>query len=127
MTTHIEPYNETVFDHLLHRFRMTREQELQQRWLLLEAAHIVGQTRFLPHLRVHSLMLSVGWQTRHWTEVAGQLFRIMLVPIGHLTGQLPLGNPGRSNISAFKTMTPNPEISQLISESTGAIHPLSQH
>ncbi len=125
MAAHIEPYNESVFDHLLQRFRKTTEQELLQRWLLLEAAHVVGQTRFLPHLRVHVSMLGVAWQTSDWTEVAGQIFRIVLVPIGHLTGRLPLGNPGRSNISAFKTMTPKPEISQLISESVSVIRTLS--
>jgi hypothetical protein len=125
MATHIEPYEESIFDHLLYRCRMTPQQDLQQRWLLLEAAHVVGQTRLLPHLRVHVAMLGVGWQTLDWTEVVGQIFRIVLVPIGHLTGRLPLGNPGRSNISAFKTMAPKPEISQLISESAGVIRTLS--
>lgn len=118
---HIKPYNEAVFDHLLDRFRRTPGEELCKRWLLLEAAHVVGQTRFLPHLRVHVLMLGVAWQTRDWPEAAGQIFRILLVPIGHLTGRLPLGNTGRSNISAFKTMTPNPEISQLISDAQRAL------
>jgi hypothetical protein len=124
MATHTEPYNESVFDNLLHRFRMTPEQELQQRWLLLESAHVVGQSRLLPHLRIHVSMLGVAWRARDWTDVAGQIFRIVPAPIGHLTGRLPLGNPGRSNISAFKTMTPKPEISQLISESAGVIRTL---
>lgn len=127
MATHIEPYNESVLDHLLHSFRLTPEQELRQRWLPLEAAHIVGQTRFLRHLRVHLLMLGVGWKAPDWTEVAGHIFRFVLVPIGHLTSWLPLGNTGRSSISAFKTMTPKPEISQLIAESTSVTRTLSRH
>ena len=29
---------------------------------------------------------------------------ILLVPLGHLSGRLPLGNPGRATVSAFAPM-----------------------
>ena len=49
-----------VFEHLLTRARNTPMDQLEQRWHLLEAAHIVGQTRFEPHLRVHVAMLNLA-------------------------------------------------------------------
>ncbi len=117
MGTNSEPRNEIIFAHLIERFHGTPHQEPEQRWLLLEAAHVVGQLHFSPHFRVHWLMLGMGWRTRLWPEVAGQVFRLALVPLGHLTGKLPLGNTGRSNISAFKALPVRSEVSKLICES----------
>lgn len=103
-----------LFAALLERYAVLQQHELQNRWLILQAAHVVGQTQFMPHIRVHCLMLALGWETRDWPEMAGQLFRIALVPFGHLLGRLPLGNPGRANVSAFKTMPVSPDVLQLI-------------
>ena len=41
-------------------------------------------------------MLALAARERDVRETAGQLFRILLVPLGHLSGRLPLGNPGRA-------------------------------
>ena len=49
-------------------------------------------------------------------EVAGQLMRIALVPVGHLIGRLPVGNTGGANVSAFKPMVISPELERLIEE-----------
>nr|WP_315493548.1 DUF3703 domain-containing protein [uncultured Rhodoferax sp.] len=106
-----------VFEHLLTRARNTPMDQLEQRWHLLEAAHIVGQTRFEPHLRVHVAMLNLAWQSKDLPELAGQLFRITLVPVGHLVGRLPIGNPGRANVSAFEPMQPSSKMLQTIAES----------
>jgi hypothetical protein len=46
----------------------------------------------------------------------GQLMRLALVPIGHLVQQLPAGNSGRSNISAFKPMSVPPHLAHLIEQ-----------
>jgi hypothetical protein len=78
---------------------------------------VVGQTRLGSHLQVHGLMLALAWETRAAREVLGQIFRIALVPLGHLLGRLPLGNSGRANISAFQVMQPSPAILQVIVES----------
>jgi hypothetical protein len=109
-----------VFEHLLLRSRQTPIEQRERRWHLLEAAHIVGQTRFGPHLKVHMAMLSLAWESKDFPEMAGQLFRIALVPLGHLIGRLPIGNPGRANVSAFKPMQPSAEILHTISESRKA-------
>lgn len=109
--------NNEVVEHLLLRSRQTPIGQRERRWHLLEAAHIVGQTRFGPHLKVHLAMLSLALESKDLAEIAGQLFRIALVPFGHLVGRLPIGNPGRANVSAFKPMQLSAEILQTISES----------
>ena len=82
----------------------------------LERAHVLGQLDFVPHLRVHWQMLRVGWSAGDRREVAGQLMRIALVPVGHLIGRLPVGNTGGANVSAFKPMVISPELERLIEE-----------
>lgn len=41
---------------------------------------------------------------RDWPEAAGQLLRLALAPLSNLTGRLPIGNTGRSTVSAFTAM-----------------------
>ena len=85
-------------------------------WLYLEAAHVVGQLHFKAHLQTHIHMLRLAWRCRDWAETAGQLFRLALVPLGHLSGRLPLGNPGRSTVSAFQPLAVRPELVELIAQ-----------
>ena len=66
----------------------------EQAWLYLEAAHMVGQSYMQLHLQTHVQMLRLAIHHRNWPEAIGQVFRLLLVPLGHLTGRLPLGNPG---------------------------------
>lgn len=108
-TMRTEPKESVAFDpHTfarIHRayLRIDRS-DLAQAWHLLEALHVLGQTRLAPHVRTHGLMLALAWQTRNLGEVNGQLLRLLLVPLGHLLGRLPLGNTGRSHIGAFRPM-----------------------
>jgi hypothetical protein len=113
-------YSAEVFAGLMQRFKETPATDLHQRWLLLEAAHVVGQTHLGSHWRVHGLMLALAWETRAAQEVLGQLFRLALIPLGHLLRRLPMGNSGRANISAFQAMQPSPEILRVIVESRSA-------
>ena len=105
-----------VFEALLETYRREQSAPLARRWLILEAAHITGQTRLLPHLQVHWLMLVLARQTGNRREIAGQLFRLGLVPLGHLSGRLPIGNGGRSNVSAFEPMLPSAQVLQVIQQ-----------
>jgi hypothetical protein len=82
----------------------------------LERAHVLGQLDFVPHVRVHWQMLRAGWSAGDRREVAGQLMRIALVPVGHLVGRLPAGNTGGANVSAFTPMAIPPELAGLIEE-----------
>jgi hypothetical protein len=82
--------------------------------LSLRRAHVLGQSDFGAHLRVHLRMLRVAWALRDGREVRGQLLRIALVPIGHLSGRLPRGNIGTSNVSALAPMAVSAELEQLL-------------
>ena len=90
-------------------FAASREKgDVAGAWRSLERAHIVSQPYLGPHLANHWAMLGFAVEQSDWREVAGQLVRLALAPLGALTGRIPVGNTGRSNISAFGPM-PIPE------------------
>lgn len=93
------------------------EQKFEEAWHHLERAHVVAQDRLRPHCVSHWRMLQLAWRTRDWREVHGQIFRLSLAPIGNITGRLPIGNNGRSNVSAFAQMEIEPEISRVLGQS----------
>jgi Protein of unknown function (DUF3703) len=88
----------------------------EQLWELLCAAHIAGQYIYSLHIQTHLAMLSFAWQNKQYAEATGQVFRLMLVPIGHALQRLPKGNSGRADISAFKPMEVPPKLQSLIAE-----------
>jgi hypothetical protein len=88
----------------------------EQLWDLLCAAHIAGQHIFPLHIQTHLAMLSFAWQHKQYSEAAGQVFRLILVPIGHALQRLPKGNSGRADISAFKPMEVPPKLQSLIAQ-----------
>ena len=92
------------------KYQRLDHRDVGQAWHLLEAMHVLGQTRLVPHARSHWYMLRLAWQTRNLSELSGQLLRLLLVPFGHLFGRLPLGNTGRAYISAFQPMAVAPEL-----------------
>jgi hypothetical protein len=73
-------------------------------WHHLERIHIVSQPYLGPHISSHGAMMGFAIRRRDWSEVLGQMVRIILAPLGSLTGRLPVGNTGRSNVSAFAPM-----------------------
>lgn len=77
-------------------------------WRHLERAHIVSQPYLGPHLANHMAMLRFAVELHDWREAAGQAVRLALAPLGALTGRIPVGNTGRSSVSAFQPM-PIPE------------------
>lgn len=120
-TPPVPVFHARLFQQLMQRERAAPPADLSQRWLLLEAAHVLGQTRLGPHLVTHARMLALAWETRDGREVLGQLLHLLLVPLGHLTGRLPLGNAGRSNISAFQAMSIREDIAALIEQVAQAV------
>lgn len=78
--------------------------QIELAWDHLERAHIVSQTQLGPHIHSHWKMLLLALRLRDGREVVGQLFRLALAPLGNLMGRLPIGNTGRSNVSAFQKM-----------------------
>lgn len=73
-------------------------------WRALEHAHIVAQPYLGLHLASHWAMLAYALRTRDGSEALGQCLRLSLVPLGAITGRLPVGNTGRSHVSAFRPM-----------------------
>ena len=73
-------------------------------WQALERAHIVSQPFLGPHLASHWAMLRFAFSERDAKEVAGQIFRLALAPLGAVSGRIPIGNTGRANVSAFQPM-----------------------
>jgi hypothetical protein len=88
--------------------RARRSDDSAAAWRALERAHIISQPLLGPHVRVHATMLGYAIHQRDGREIVGQLARLALAPIGTLTGRIPWGNTGRSNVSALQAM-PLPE------------------
>lgn len=105
---------------LLKGFDASNGQAAEARWQWLTAAHIVGQNILALHWSSHCAMLRFALTTRDYTEVRGQLFRLALVPLGHLLGRLPAGNIGRATVNAFAPMAPEPRLQQLIMKAQGS-------
>ena len=99
-----------VFEHLLELSAR------QSSWEPLEAAHVFGQAWLRLHLLSHWRMLRLAVRQGDGKEVAGQLFRLGLAPLGHISGRLPLGNPGRSDVGAFQPMPVRPDLERLIAQ-----------
>ena len=90
-------------------FRTSRlAHDREASWIALEREHILAQGFFWPHIRSHVAMLGYACETRDGPEIRGQIIRLALAPFGNVTRNLPLGNTGRANVSAFKSM-PYPE------------------
>jgi hypothetical protein len=93
-----------------------RAGDLQAAFSQLERAHVLGQSQLGRHWAVHVWMLRIGWRRGDPGEVAGQLLRLALTPLGHLTGRLPVGNTGGSNVSAFASLPVPPDLQTLLTE-----------
>lgn len=105
-----------VYGRLVENFHSSTGQIDEERWRWLMAAHIVGQTDFRLHVHSHWLMLGFAAKNRDWPEVAGQVFRLSLVPLGHGVGRLPTGNIGRATVSAFQPMALTSEMRLLLAQ-----------
>lgn len=90
----------------------------EQAWTALEREHILGQGYFWPHIRSHIRMLGYAVETRDGREISGQVLRLLLAPLGNLTGKLPWGNTGRSNVSAFAPMLYPEDLAEFVSRAS---------
>jgi hypothetical protein len=104
-----------IYLQLMLGFTQSEDDEKESRWAWLMAAHIAGQQDFSLHWGSHIAMLRFALQLRDYREAAGQLLRLSLVPLGHLAGRLPAGNPGRATVNAFTPMPVASHLRELIS------------
>jgi hypothetical protein len=104
-----------VYERLVHGFAaVTPSASLEERWVWLMAAHVVGQHQVGLHFDSHRRMLGLAHETRDWREVAGQVLRIGLLPLGHLLGRIPLGNIGRATVGVTRVMEPPEAVQRLV-------------
>ena len=101
---------EQAFQQAEHTMQERRNTDAFQ-WL--ERAHILTQRQPVPHARSHWLMLVLGWQTGDYREVAGQIPRIVAALLFSKIW-VPIGNTGRSRISAFAPMPISQELQRLL-------------
>lgn len=96
------------------------QQDYQRCLQQLELVHILGQPQFWPHLCSHWWMLRCGWQLKDWREVRGQWLRLLLTPLGHLSGRLPLGNSGRAHVHPLRPQPLPAAVLQLAAQGSQA-------
>ncbi len=115
--------DDTVYASLIDGYlALPRTAAPAERWRWLMAAHVAGQLRLRTHWDSHCRMLALAWETRDGAEVAGQLLRLALVPVGHALGRLPAGNVGRATVPALRPMTPPEEVQALLRRALSAAH-----
>ncbi|HVK93520.1 MAG TPA: DUF3703 domain-containing protein [Noviherbaspirillum sp.] len=95
-------------------YGLFRNGSLDEAFVHLEHAHVLGQRDVAPHVRSHWLMLRIGLARRAPTEVWGQALRILLGALGSAVGVVPAGNTGGTNISMFKRLPIAPEVQKTI-------------
>ena len=79
----------------------------------LERAHILGQRRTWMHVKSHLGMLQLAWQRHDLRELSGQAARIVAAAVFSRIW-VPTGNPGGTNVSAFKPMPVPPDLQPLL-------------
>lgn len=89
----------------------TKDSAAAYAWL--ERAHILTQRQPLLHAKAHWKMLTLGWQTADYREMAGQVPRIFAALLFSKIW-VPLGNTGRSRVSAFRPMPISEELHALL-------------
>jgi hypothetical protein len=102
------------FEYLALADQARKSKNYERSFAYLEFTHILGQQDVLCHLYVHLQMLWLALCTVDGRELAGQSYRLLLTPFGHLFNRLPLGNTGRSNVSAFKPMSIPEELREIL-------------
>jgi Protein of unknown function (DUF3703) len=101
---------------------LIREKKHGEAFVHLERAHVLGQRNAGPHVLSHWLMLRVAVHRREPAAILGQAARIVLGAVGSIVGFVPTGNTGGTNISMFKRLPIEPELSKIM-EDHGASRP----
>ena len=96
----------------------TAEGDVKGAFHHLERAHILSQRHTSEHVHVHWLMLRLAASTGAWREVFGQSTRIAAAAVFSRLW-VPMGNTGRSNVSAVKPMPIPPDLLSVLERDGG--------
>ena len=88
--------------------------DLDHAWRSLERAHVLSQFHAGPHVRVHCAMVAFAWRRRDFSELLGQVPRLILAAPGSWTGRAPRGNTGGSDVGIFTPMEIPQDLSALL-------------
>jgi hypothetical protein len=88
--------------------------ELQQAWHHLERAHILGQAYPKEHSYVHWKMLQFGFQIKNWSEIRGQILRLIFGGVKSFVGKVPVGNTGGANVPPLQPMEIPNDLKQIL-------------
>lgn len=89
---------------------------LDHAWRSLERAHVLSQFHEGPHVRVHCAMAGFAWRRRDFSELLGQVPRLVLAAPGSWTGRAPRGNTGGSDVGIFTAMDIPEELRMLLDQ-----------
>ena len=73
-------------------------------WAHLERGHVLGQPFGIAHVRVHWRMLTFAVRRRDWTELIGQLPRLLFAAPATWLGRAPRGNTGGARVGMEQPM-----------------------
>ena len=97
---HVQALNQAFDARLARGYAHLARRELDAAMTDFEAAHILGQSHTLRHLRSHLALLSWGWKAQDNREIAGQLGRLVGAALFTWIW-VPRGNPGSTRVRAF--------------------------
>jgi hypothetical protein len=114
-----------AFENEIRRAKeLISKREFEKGFAHLERAHVIGQAFVVSHARSHGLMLLFEIRRGRPVAALGQVVRLVLGILGSAVGKVPVGNTGGSDISMFKELPIDPELSELMGE--GARTPARQ-
>ena len=91
-------FEEELIDYRIHLLN----KNYQFAWKHLERAHILGQRYPFSHNLVHWEMFKFAFIIKDFTEIAGQIPRLIFEGVKSFVGKVPIGNPGGANVPALK-------------------------
>ncbi len=94
-----------------------KEKRIDDAWIFLERAHILGQFFWKEHFYIHYQMFVLSLRTFNLYEAVGQIPRLILAVPGSLFKKAPTGNVGTIRVGIFEPM-PIPEDLKKILESS---------
>ena len=107
-------YNKFISDEYEKFYISADLGDIEQSWISLQRIHIVSQSVLIDHLKSHFNMFCYAIKISDTKEIFGQIIRLLLAPIGHLLGKIPVGNRGTSDVNPFVKETIPNDLKELI-------------
>lgn len=90
------------FENLLKKYVVAKNISYQEAMSFLEEAHLLSQPYATYHLYIHWKMLLLAFRFKVWSEVLGQIPRLLLAMPGSILGMAPKGNVGSTRMGIFE-------------------------